>query len=1231
MRANLFGVVLATGLAVSTAAQEQMASMFDGKSLSGWRGDPRVWRVTDGVIVGSTKGVKLAANTFLIYEKEYTDFEMRCEVKLEGNNNSGVQYRSRVLPKGEYRVSGYQCDWHPNPPYSAMLYGEGAGGIVAERGQFIRWTDEGRSELGKLVKPDQLDLTQWHELRIVARGDVVWHELDGRIVTALQDQRAAAPKSGILALQAHRGPAMNVSFRNLEVRGFAKPEDIELPGALRALIRRADAATPEVSTATPNWIWDAAPGDDEELFLRGTFAVAAVPEKADLRITCDNNCRVFVNGNRVATDDSWESPTVVDVAKHLRAGKNCVAVYAWNEGGPAGMALRLAWQQGGEDVEFVSDGEWRCLDDDPDGWDQPEFDDASWAKVTVLGPMGKRDLPWSGRHGKDALGQKSNAFAPQVAIVDWEVESKDPNQPPVMRLLDIPRELGSWVSLGVDPKGRLYSSAQRGGLYRITPATDFGEETIFEKVPVDLGGAHGLLWFQDALYAVVNGGQDGFYRLTDTDGDDMLDRVELLRALDGSGEHGPHSVVVAPDGKNLLVLCGNMTKLTELSGSRVPTNWQEEKLVPRINDARGFWGGYSPPGGCLYQVDPDGKQWELLCCGFRNPFDLVVLPSGQIVVYDADMEWDMGLPWYRPTRYCAGQSGVDYGWRKGSAKWAADYPEAPAPLTNIGPGSPTGMAYVPGPQGGIIGLDWTFGTAYFEGKPWNVGAPFPVADVCFSKHDNGGVYVVTGGRGLPSRLLRLLPPRPSYEYTWSKQEEDRVAKWGAATAWPETETRTAKEILDAGEVGADRLSFRGRRPEAKPDWVTARVALERLPAEKLRETVLAVDVSRPDRSFAGLLALARQGTPDDLQPILDALGKFAYAPLTHLQRIAWLRIHAVALLRQGPVSDEQRALVAKRLMPLFPVGNERQDQDLCELLAYVDAPGLLDKAVPLLTPLKPSQPPEWAELATRNKSYGGVIDKMMANMTPMGQLAIANALRMIDHDWTIEQRRILFTFLGQARDRSGGASYDGFVLKIIDLAWDTCSDEEKRELEFVVGRARAPKNKFNSKPPKGPGKNWQISDIADICDGGFEGRSKKAGRNLFHAAGCASCHYFKGEGGFGGPDLTSLKNKFRAEDLLESVIDPNKVISDQYSGQVLTKKDGTALFGVVHKTWDGDMEVYEVIPAVADAKPVRIPVEDVKEVAPSPQSPMPASLLNSLSKDEIRDLVAFLLDKKGKK
>jgi putative heme-binding domain-containing protein len=281
----------------------------------------------------------------------------------------------------------------------------------------------------------------------------------------------------------------------------------------------------------------------------------------------------------------------------------------------------------------------------------------------------------------------------------------------------------------------------------------------------------------------------------------------------------------------------------------------------------------------------------------------------------------------------------------------------------------------------------------------------------------------------------------------------------------------------------------------------------------------------------------------------------------------------------------------------------------------------------MLAKMQPSEPPAWAELASRNGSYGGVINSMMANMPPIGQLAIADALRLVEHGWTVAQRRTVFRFLQQARGCSGGASYDGFVIRIIDGHWELCSEEQRMALEFDVGRARAKKQRFNSKPPKGPGRDWQTSDIPALVAKGFDGRKRGAGRNLFHAVGCASCHYFEGEGGFGGPDLTSLKNKMRPQDLLESIFEPSKVVSDQYSGKVLTKTDGTAYFGVVHKTWDGDMQIYEVVEAKADASPLRVLVADVQKVEPSPMSPMPKDLVDRLSADELRDLVAYLLGK----
>ncbi|MEX2027534.1 MAG: heme-binding protein, partial [Pirellulaceae bacterium] len=208
-------------------------------------------------------------------------------------------------------------------------------------------------------------------------------------------------------------------------------------------------------------------------------------------------------------------------------------------------------------------------------------------------------------------------------------------------LYSVPKEKeGSWVSLCNGPQGTLIACDQGGGLYRITPPAHVGQvfnlpkeadsgqvENLphVEKIPVNIGQAQGLLWAFDSLYVVVNGNEykRGLYRVTDTNGDGELDNVTLLRELVGrAGEHGPHAVVAHPDGKSLVVLHGNQTPITEISGSRVPRVWGEDHLLPRMPDGRGFMAGVLGPGGAIYKVDPEGKNWELLCVGFRNEYDM---------------------------------------------------------------------------------------------------------------------------------------------------------------------------------------------------------------------------------------------------------------------------------------------------------------------------------------------------------------------------------------------------------------------------------------------------------------------------------------------------------------------------------------------------------------------------------------------------------------------------------
>ena len=137
-------------------------------------------------------------------------------------------------------------------------------------------------------------------------------------------------------------------------------------------------------------------------------------------------------------------------------------------------------------------------------------------------------------------------------------------------------------------------SDQYGSLYRVTPpgigqpATD----THVSRLDIELGRAHGLLWAFESLYVMVNGGnqyKSGLYRVKDTNGDDAFDDVRLLREISGGGEYGPHAILAHPDGNNLVVVCGNSTKLTAMDSSRVPLVWDEDLLHEHLRTRFYAW------------------------------------------------------------------------------------------------------------------------------------------------------------------------------------------------------------------------------------------------------------------------------------------------------------------------------------------------------------------------------------------------------------------------------------------------------------------------------------------------------------------------------------------------------------------------------------------------------------------------------------------------------------------
>jgi len=1206
----VFLFVASVAGATLSRAQEAVP-IFDGKTLSGWKGDARIWSVRDGCIVGSSVGLDVAANTFLVWQGEdVADFELSFEVRLQGDNNSGVQYRATKVAGREHALHGYQCDVHGEPSYFGMLYEEGGRGIVARHGQQLASAADGTMrELGRLAEPVPVDLASWHRMRITARGNRLQHEVDGRLAVEFVDDSPKASRKGCIGLQLHSGAPMTVQFRNL---------------VLKRLPTEELAVQPVDEGPVPQWVWDGNAREDHEVWFRRGFRLGKLPAAAQLVASCDNNVSVFVNGTEVLKSSTWEAPRNVDVTKHLREGANAMAVYGANDGGPAGLVLRLRMRMpDGTIASVVTDASWRVFDDEPKGWETAEFDDSAWRPATVLGALGADGLPWSARLDPSSLVDSLVPPGPQRAAPATELRLAEGLT--AERLLMVPRTMGSWVAMCADDRGRLYASDQGRGLYRITVEEDArdGLLTRIERVDVDMGGCQGLCWHLGSLYAVQSGGKSGLYRLRDTDGDDRLDEVQLLRELRGDGEHGPHAVVVAPDGRNLLVLCGNHVLLPDLDASRLPRNWSEDGILTKVEDPNGHAVGIKAPGGYICLVDPEGKRWELLCAGFRNAYDLAVLPNGDIVTYDADMEWDMGLPWYRPTRICQVLSGADYGWRSGSGKWPVDSPEVPPVVCDIGPGSPTGMVAI---GNDALALDWTFGTTWrlsfdrstaaltARASEFAWGQPFPVTDaVQVGDH----LYVLTGGRGTPSTLYRVHGHMES----------------GIDAIQSSSKARDHRLVLEAFHGRVDSAAVPAAWAHLGSEDAAlrhaARIAVESQPVADWRDKALAIDTAADSRAaLEAALALARQGEPSDLGPLVRFLGTVDVARLDELGKLCWLRAHELALVRLGRPDDAVRSMLLQRLEPMLPSGRLRLDRSLCGLLANLGSPVVVERGLALLTPMQPSPVPEWGNLIQRNSRYGSSIRAMMDTMPPTDQIGIAWALRTVPRGWTLEQRVAFFDFVAAARSRKGGHSYGGYLTRMVDAVWEACSEAERNVLADAAGKARTEPVAFVATPPKGPGRAWELDEAVSLARNGMKDRDFAAGRNLFHASSCAACHRFAGEGGNVGPDLSSLGNKFSAADVLEATLEPSKVISDQYAGSIVRTKDGNSHFGrVVPVQADGKVVAHEVWPAVADPKPFRVPADQVVAVEPAKLSPMPKGLVDRLSPDELLDLLAYLLSR----
>lgn len=813
------------------------------------------------------------------------------------------------------------------------------------------------------------------------------------------------------------------------------------------------------------------------------------------------------------------------------------------------------------------------------------------------------------------------------------------------------RGMGSWVALAEGKDGIFYASDQFGDLYQF-PCPKIGEtldSTDIQAIPLDIGQAQGLLWVEDRLYVSVNApwkdgdgkkikAGSGVYQLQDSNQDGTLDQVDLILKLQGNGEHGPHSLILSPDQKHLYFIAGNHTKIPESvrQQSRLPEHWAEDNLFPPYLDARGHANQIKAPGGWIARMDLEDQDWELYSAGFRNPFDFGFNPAGELFAFDSDMEWDFGLPWYRPIRVCHVTSGSEFGWRTGSGKWPPYYPDNLPAVVDLGQGSPTAVVmghqldFPTKYQDGMFVFDWSFGTVYYidlkesgssyegEKEEFFSGTPLPLTDAIAGS--DGALYFATGGRRLNSHFYRLRYVGAENTVQEDGQEQEAINELRAL--------RQKLEVFHQSDVPAD-LSFIWKNLSHSDRFIryAARIALEHQNPSKWTNRY--INERDPIAVIQASLALARLGQTNLKDRIYQKLIAIKWADLSKAQKIDYLRAFSLNFQRLGAPNPAQKQAIVTKLSPQFPADDYALDRELSQILLFLEADDAVAKTVDLLiyhteenTITHPSMLS--SEVSNRSEQYGPKIMKVLENMPATEALYYGTLLSHVKEGWRTSQRARYFNWFYDGLSAEGGLSYKPFLENIRLKAVSQIPEDQKEYFETLSG-VYQPGAEFAQLPqPEGPGKAYSIGELRGILSSisdDYRG-DYAAGKMIYEAALCSTCHRMNGEGGNSGPDLSQIGTRFSQSAILMAISSPNDAISDQYAYTLFKMKNGENKAGKILQ--EDDKQVTLQPSPYSSTYTISLDQDSIENRTLSPISPMPPNLLNRLNETEIADLLAFL-------
>lgn len=760
------------------------------------------------------------------------------------------------------------------------------------------------------------------------------------------------------------------------------------------------------------------------------------------------------------------------------------------------------------------------------------------------------------------------------------------------------RDESSWISMTFDNQGRIILGLDDVGLGRIT-LDDEPDKIKFEKIEKTFKHCRGVLYAHNSLYVNATNGK-GFYRLQDTTGDDQFDRIQLLKKMDYRSRfgHGHNQIVLGPD-KMIYLVVGNDVSFPEgtspHSAYRDPRN---DHLLPNPHDA-----GQDNRVGTILRTDAEGKKWDIIAGGFRNQVDLAFNREGEMFTYDADMEWDIGQPWYRPTRINHVVSGGEYGWRWGTGKWPDYYADSLPTTLDTGLGSPTGMIfgttsnfpfrfkeamYIADWQNGrILLVDLIpVGASYTcQYEVFLEGGPLNVCDMQFGP--DGALYFITGGRGSQSGLYRVTP--------LAKQSADSTApKISDQTKTQTLAARKMRRQIEQYHVQKD-ADMKTLWPHLNSEdrWIrfAARRAIENQNISNWR--TLALQETQPTAAIAGLIALCRQGTVADRDAVLAALNKIDLSKLKQQQLLALLRAYQLCFIRLGSPSETQADVIKKRLRPLYPHATSSANHLLCELLVYLNDKHVVQQSFNLLS-----------KTATQEE-----------------QIRAARTLTFARVGWNQNRQQIFLAWLAHARSFNGGKQISERMRDIREDFLKTLTKQQRQQFNKEIAVLNQPLVKTATTPARPMVQAWTLGDLEPHLASITTNRSYKNGRQALLAANCLKCHRIGSTGAQIGPDLSNVGKRFDTRAILESIITPSKVIDPKYLYTVYVLTSGKVVTGRPVGVSRTTITV-ETDPITQKTVPVLR--EEIEESVLSKTSPMPAHLVNVLTRNEILDLLAYL-------